>query len=145
MPLKVKPLADAAKYWVEGASARQDRYKAEAPAAAEEWERNTIAAAANYKAAVQVGIIDRLFAGGVRRVGGAKFRRKVESVGVDRYRPGVVAGQPDYEAGVAPHLDTLRAITLPERKPRGDPANLDRVKIIAVELHKKRLALRAIS
>jgi len=145
MPLKVKPLSDAVDYWVKGASARVDRYKVEAPAAADDWERNATAAAKTYKDAVSVGVIDRLFAGGIKRVGAAKFRRKVLDVGVDRFRPGVEAGRVDYEGGVGPFLDTLRALVLPERKPRGDPGNLDRVRVIMTELHKKRLAIRAVS
>ena len=41
---------------------------------------------------------------------------------------------PDYQAGVQPYLDTIAATTLPPRFTKGDPRNLDRVKIISQAL-----------
>jgi len=142
--LKVKPLSDAVKYWEDGARARADRYAAEAKAAAELWQTNAEAAAKLYRDAVTAPNIEQMFKGGISRVGAAKYRRKVEAVGAARFAPGISAAKPDYESGVAPFLETLAALVLPARKPRGDPANIDRVAKIATELHKKRLAIRAI-
>jgi hypothetical protein len=40
-------------------------------------------------------------------------------------------------------LSTIASLTLPARAPRGSSTNLDRVRVIADALNKKRLALRA--
>lgn len=142
MAIKVKSVEDAGKYWEEGARARAGRYGTETPAAAEDWQKETVAAAATFKSAVSAVNIDKLFSGGVTRAGSAKFRRKVTDVGIGRFPSGVAAAGPDYKAGVQPYLETTAAIVLPPRKVRGDPANADRSLKVQVELHKKRLALR---
>jgi hypothetical protein len=83
-----------------------------------------------------------MFSGGVANAGAAKFSRKVVAVGIGNYPRGVDAGQPDYEKGVAPMLETLAALPKPVKKMRGDPSNYDIVKNIGVALNKKRLSLR---
>jgi len=138
--LKVKPKEDVVTKWIEEAPKRATYYGKYTPAAAEDWEKNAVAAAGIYKSAVQAANIDKLFAGGIKRVGASKFRRKVESVGVSRYGPGITAAREDYEAGIDWVLSELAAIDIPERKPRGDPANYDRVRKIGEALHRKRLA-----
>ena len=137
--LKVKSLGDTVERWVTETPRRADYYAKYTPAAAEDWEKNTVAAAPIYKAAVQAADIDKRFAGGVKRVGAAKFRRKVESVGKARFGPGIEAARDDYNAGIAPFLEVLTKLDVPERKPRGDPANLKRVEVIAKALHEERL------
>ena len=137
--LRVKSLDKVVKKWVEEAPKRAVYYEAETPTAAEVWEKNAVAAAAIYKAAVQATDIDKRFAGGIRRVGAAKFKRKVTSVGVARYGPGIEAAKEDYEKGFAPFLEVLAKIEVPERKPRGSPENIKRVEAIAKALHEERL------
>jgi hypothetical protein len=141
--LIVPPTADVVKKWVEETPKRSTYYEKNAPAAAERQNANAIAAAPNYKAAVTAPDIDKRFAGGLKRAGPDKFRRGVVNKGVARFGPGVRAAEPDYTSGVDPYLKTLETIDVPERKPRGDEANLERVRKIAVELHKKRLAILA--
>lgn len=143
MTVKVKSVSEASKYWVEGSGGRAARYASEAPAAADTWQKNAQAAAATYKAAVTAGNIDKMFSGGIARVGSAKFQRKVRDVGAARFRPGVEAAKSDYETGVGPMLDTIAGLSLPDKKVRGDPANLARVSMIALALNKKRISLRA--
>lgn len=142
MAIKVASVTDASKYWVEGAQARAGRYGVNAPAAATTWQQNTVAAAPNFKSGVTAPNIDKMFAGGVARAGAPKFQRKVNLNGVPRFSPGVANAQQDYEAGVAPFLETIKATDIPARKVRGDPANQARSTNIQVNLFKKRLALR---
>lgn len=143
MSIKVKSAAESAEKWAEVTPGRSTYYASETPAAAGAWETNTIAAAANYKAGVSAANIEKMFAGGVKRVGASKFSRKVTDVGVDRFGPGVRAAQTDYASGVSPMLDEISRLSLPARKVRGDPGNIARVTVITEALHKKRLALRA--
>jgi hypothetical protein len=143
MAIKVKAASDVAKKWGEVTPQRSGYYEAGALAAGSDWEKNTADSAPNFKAAVTAGNIDKLFAGGVKNAGAAKYTRKVKDVGVSRFSGGVAAGVTDYQTGVEPMLATLSGLTLPARQPRGSVANAQRVTAIMDALHKKRLALRA--
>jgi len=141
--LIVPEIADVVTKWVEETPRRSGYYEREAPKAAERWQERATAAGATYKTAVTAPDIERRFTGGVKRAGADKFRRKVLAVGVARFGPGVTAARPDYEKGFTPYIEALKVVDVPVRKPRGDPANIDRVRVIAGELNKKRLALLA--
>jgi len=143
MAIKVKPLAAVVKKWVDVTPARAGYYLAEASVAGTDWEKGAIAAASAYKAGVSAPNIEKMFTGGVKRAGAAKYERKVKAVGSDRFGPGVMAAETDFSNGVEPMLSTIAGITLAPRQPRGALANYERVKAIGVELNKKRLALRA--
>jgi len=141
--LIVPDLPDIVAKWVEETPRRAAYYERETPKAAERWEERARGAGPTYKSAVTAPDIEKRFTGGIKRVGAAKFRRKVLAVGVARFGPGVTAAKEDYDAGFGPYVDVLKVIDVPARKPRGDPANYDRVRVIGTELNKKRLALLA--
>ena len=146
MTKPIVPSADeVAKKWADETPRRATYYEKATPPAADRWATNTTAAADNYKAAVQAVDIAKRFAGGIKRVGSAKFKRKVEAVGIARFGPGVSAALEDMKTGVDPYLAVIGATDIPDRKPRGDPANYERVKKIGVALNTKRLALLAAS
>ena len=146
MPKPIVPSADeVAKKWAEETPRRATYYEKETPPAADRWATNAASAADNYKAAVQAVDIAKRFAGGIKRVGATKFKRKVEAVGIARFGPGVAAAKEDMEKGVEPYLAVIAATEIGARKPRGDPANYERVKKIGTALNTKRLALLAAS
>jgi hypothetical protein len=137
---KVKTVDETANKWAEVAPARASYYEKYATVAGEEWEKQTKAAAANYKAAVTAADIDKRFVGGVTKAGPEKFNRKVKDVGVSRFGPGITAAKPDYQAQMSWVLSTIAATEVPDRKPRGDPSNFERVKAIGTALNKARIA-----
>jgi len=144
MPKPIVPSAeDVAKKWAEETPRRSTYYEHNTPPAADRWEAESTAAADTYKSAVQAADIGKRFKGGIKRVGAAKFKRKVEAVGVGRFGPGVSAAQEDMKTGVDPYLAVIAATEIGVRKPRGDPANYDRVEKIGNALHAKRLAVLA--
>ena len=143
MAIKIKPIGDIAKKWVEVTPGRAVYYEANASVAGADWEKGAAAAAPAYKAAVTAPNIEKMFVGGVKRAGAAKYQRKVIDVGVGRFGPGVAAAVMDFSTGFEPFVSTIAAITLPARGPRGSTANYARVSAIGVELNKKRLVLRA--
>jgi hypothetical protein len=143
MAIKVKSAAEVAKKWGEQTPGRSQYYEAGVKGAGSDWEANTIAAAANFKAAVSAGNIDKLFSGGVKQAGAAKYTRKAVDVGVSRFSQGVSAAVVDMQSGIEPMLATIAGITLPARAPRGSESNLARVRAVSTALHAKRLALRA--
>ena len=141
--ITVKPATDVARKWAEVTPGKAGYYESEAPAAAAEWEKNTIAAGGTYKAGISVAGIEKRFVGGVKRAGAEKFARKVASVGVARYGPGVAAAENDMAMGIAPYLDVLSGLSIPDRGPRGSPGNYAIVEKVGSALHKKRLAVLA--
>lgn len=138
---KVATIEEITKKWLEITPTRVSYYEAGINTPDEDWATNTIAAMGAYKGAVQAADIGRRFAGGVKKVGTEKWKRKALELGVDRYGPGVLAAGDDYKAGFAPFIEVIEGTDLPDRKPRGDPANIERVKKLADALFKKRLAL----
>ncbi len=141
--IKVKSAAEVAAKWAEQTPGRSAYYEAGVKGAGSDWQANTIAAAANYKAAVQAGNIDKMFSGGVAKAGAEKYTRKAVQVGVGRFSSGVTAGKVDYQSGIDGMLQTIAGLTLPARAPRGSESNLARVRAVATALHAKRLAERA--
>jgi len=143
MPRKliVPTAAEIAKKWKDVTPARAVYYEEKTPLAGDLWEANAKAAKGTYKAAVTAPKIEERFAGGIGRVGAAKFVRKVKAVGIDRFGPGVEAAEVDMREGFAPYRDVLDGLVVPDRKPRGDIANLKIVEAIFKALHEKRLAL----
>lgn len=140
--MKVKSLSDVVAKWGDVTPGRSSYYEKGAVGAGADWEKNTIAAAPVFKAAISAGNIDKLFAGGVKKAGGAKFDRKVKDVGVGRFGSGVSAAIGDFSAGVSPYLDALAALPLGARGPRGADINIERVRLIAKTLATKRLAIK---
>jgi len=139
--IKVKPIEASATKWSENAGRAALEFAERAEAGAEDWARNTAAAADTFFQAVTAAGIKERFRRGVSRAGAAKFARKIRDVARDRFAPGVAAAQSDYQTGVEPYFSTLAGITLSARKPRGDPANYRRVEEVGKALNAKRLAL----
>jgi len=141
LAIKVKAIDLSTTKWQENASRAAEAFAAGAEAGADDWARNTGAAADNFHAAItQPGIKER-FRRGVARAGAAKFSRKIRDVAKDRFGPGVTAAVEDYKAGAEPYFATIAGLTLSARKPKGDPANYKRVEEIGKALNAKRLAL----
>lgn len=140
MAIKVKDIAKSAGKWSRNAGGAATEYKDNALAAADDWARNAAAAADNFLAGVTAAGVKERFRSGVSRAGAAKFRRKVEALG-DRFSSGIAAAETDYASGAAPFYETLAAISLPHRRPRGDPGNYQRSQAVGSALHAKRLAL----
>ncbi len=105
----------------------------------EDWEKATSGAAKNYAEGVTKGIQDDRFAKGVRKAGTAKWQRKSIEVGAQRFGPGVQAAVSDYQQGFAPFAAVIEATTLPKRFAKGDPRNIERVKVIAAALREAKL------
>lgn len=139
--LKVKPIDSSTVKWEERARTASGEYAANAEAAASDWATNTAKAADIYGMAIAAPGIKTRFAKGVARAGATKYARKIVAVGADRFAPGVAAATQDYKTGAEPYFSTLSALTLSARKPRGDPANYNRVEQVGKALNAKRLAL----
>ena len=141
MAIKVKDITSSSLKWTENAGRAAEEFATNAEAGAEAWARNTAAAVDTYGQAIAAPGIKNRFRTGVVKAGAAKFARKIRDVARDRFGPGVAAAQSDYQAGAEPYFSTLAALTLAARKPRGDPANYNRVQEVGKALNAKRLAM----
>jgi len=139
--VKVKKIDEIAKKWAEVTPGRAPYYEAGIRNPREDWGSRTADAEPAYIQGVQEAISQKRFSAGVRKAGTPKWQRKSLEVGVRRWPEGVRAAQDDYRKNFGPFVDTISALVLPERKAKGDPSNIERVRKIADALHKKKLEL----
>lgn len=104
------------------------------------WAEETAAAAAAWADGVSAAVARGAFEKGVDATGQAGYLDPALKLGVKRYRDGVTYGIPKYGKKFAPFRDVIEGVTLPPRGPTGDPANLDRVRIIAAALHDAKIS-----
>lgn len=139
--LKIKPIEASTTKWTDNASRSAEEFAVNAEAAADDWAKGAAGAADTYHSAVTASGIKERFRRGVQRAGASKYARKIRDVAKDRFGPGVGAAAVDYRAGAEPYYQTLAGLTLSSRKPRGDPANYNRVTEVGKALNAKRLAM----
>jgi hypothetical protein len=140
MAIKVKDAAaSAAKFAQRGAAAASD-YAAGVQAAGQDWQNNTAASTETYNAAMQDSISRGAFAKGIVKAGGDKYARKASTTGAQRFPAGVRDAQQDWASNTQPYLDVIRNVTLPARRPKGDPANYARVQAVGDALRRRKLA-----
>ncbi|MBA7620832.1 hypothetical protein ES703_28187 [subsurface metagenome] len=138
---EIATVAEIAEKWGRVTPMRVPDYQAGVERPRRDWETETIAAAEAYEMGITAAMADNRFQGGVRRAGTEKWRRKTLEKGPGRWAEGVRVSEVDYAAGFEPYRDEIARIVLPPRGPRGDPRNIERVRIIAEALHALKLRL----
>jgi hypothetical protein len=133
MPL-VKTVSSIAQKWAAVTPQRAPQYEEGVRSPLKDWAKNTGAANEAYKAGIADAVTKDRFAKGVAKAGTAKWQRKAVEVGPTRFSQGVQVAQPDYEKGFAPFRDAIEKTTLPPRFAKGDPRNIDRVRVMAKAL-----------
>lgn len=103
------------------------------------WVDETAAAEGAYEDGVTEAIARKAFGKGVIDAGQAAYIEPALKLGVGRYREGVTFGVPKYSKKFAPFRDVIEATTLPPRGAVGDPANIDRVRVMATALHEAKV------
>lgn len=132
---KVKDVSRSAAKWATNAGAASGSYADGISNPRNDWQQATTAAHENYKQAVTKAAGNGSFARGVAKAGSAKWQAGAMSKGTARYSQGVAVAQPDYATGVEPYLRVIESVSLPARKPKGDPSNIQRVAAIATALN----------
>ncbi len=133
MPI-VKGIAKIAEKWARVTPQRSADYEAGVKDPIRDWATNASAANAAYKAGVSDAVEKDRFLSGVKKAGTDKWKRRAVEVGPARFAQGVQVAQPDYEKGFAPFRDVIERTVLPPRFAKGDPRNVDRVRVIAAAL-----------
>lgn len=128
--MRVKSLAEIREKWQRVTAQRAPDYQAGVENPKVDWAQATAAAEGNYEQGVQQSIAAKRFGKGVKRVGSSKWAKGAIEKGVARWPTGVAAAGPEFEKGFGPFRDALERLTLPPRRARRDPANLNRVKAV---------------
>lgn len=138
--IRVKDTGTLAKKFVQRASNAAGEYTDGVKNAGADWEANTKAGADNYKQAVVAAANAGRFEKGVAAAGQQKFVARASTLGAQRFPTGVAAAEGAWAQGTQPFLQTIANLTLPPRRPKGDPANQARANMVAQELRKQKLA-----
>ena len=139
MAIRIKDTGTLAAKFTRNATAAAGDYKDGVAQAGQDWQANTVAAADNFAAGVQQAISDGRFARGVQEAGASKFVTRATTLGAQRFPTGVQAAQGDWAKGAQPYLETLKGLSLPPRRPKGDPGNQARANAVATALRAARV------
>ena len=137
--VKTKPLEYVVGKWQKRVEVATPDYEFGIKHPREDWASATKAAESAWREGVQKAIAEGRFVKGVEAAGTKKWQEKALTLGVRRYPEGVRAALNDYKAKMAKVLEILAGIELPPRGPRGDPKNIERVRIIAEVLHRAKI------
>lgn len=133
MPV-IKTASKIAEKWAKVTPQRSAEYEDGVRNPVKDWAKETAAANDAYKAGVTAAVAKDRFMKGVQKAGTEKWKRKATEVGPARFSQGVQVAQPDYEKGFAPYRETIEKTALPPRFAKGDPRNIDRVRVMAAAL-----------
>lgn len=134
----VKSTAAVAEKWARVTPQRQEDYSIGIQNPRAPWAASAKAAEERYKAGVAEAAQAGRYGKGITAAGDAKWAQKALAKGPSRFAEGVAISAPDFQAGISPYLDVIRATVLPPRFAKGDPRNLERVKAISQALRKKK-------
>lgn len=140
MAIPIRSAAEIANKWQEVTPQRSPEYEKGVKAPASDWKTNTAAAASRHTEATQKALSEQRFAKGVAKSSTQKWQEGAVMKGVRRFAEGVAISGPAFETGFAPYRDAIANATLPARYPAGDPRNIERVKVLADILHRKKIA-----
>jgi len=135
----VKSLDRISNKWSRASQSAQTEYTEGVKNPRRSWADATAKAEQSYNQGVQAAIARNAFSSGVKKAGDTKWQQNAVEKGPDRWAQGVRLAQNTYEQGFAPYRDAIEKITLPPRGPKGDPKNIDRVRIVAETLHKTKI------
>lgn len=141
----IKPLDFISSKWKRVTALSAESYKEGVENPKTDWAKATADAEENYNKGVQAAIQQKRFGKGVRKAGTSKWQAGAVNKGTTRWPEGIRLSGTAYADGFAPFRETILSTTLPPRGPKGDPKNIDRVRIMADALHKKRLQLQSSS
>lgn len=107
-----------------------------------DWQQSTLAAKERHKAAVTASLQRDDWSRAISNTPSSYQQQQAATLGPARYEQGVAVAGNKYEQAVAPYLDTIQALNLPPRGPKGDPANMARAAAVAKALHDKKKGMK---
>jgi hypothetical protein len=141
MAVAVKPIEQSAERWERRASQAAEDYVRGTDQPKRPWAESTLAAEANYKAAVTAAANAGRQGAGVRKAGNQKWKSAIDRKGRANFTTGVIGAGQDWAAGSRPYQQAVATVTLPPRGPKNSPANYQRVQLIGDTQSKLRQAM----
>lgn len=130
----IKPLTTAQEKWVRRATVASPDYQSGVQTPKRPWDQAAIEANASYTQAVTKAASEGRYAKGIQRVGLEKWKKMASTKGPSRYAEGVQISKDQWALGFDPYHKAIEAVKLPDRGPKGDPKNIQRVATIATTL-----------
>jgi hypothetical protein len=138
---EIKSADEIAKKWTRVASTRTQDYETGVKNPRKDWSAATLAATSSWKTAIAEASSRGSWEAGVEKSGTSKWKNGAVNKGVARWPQGISTAQDAYKTGFAPYAEVISRTTLPARGPKGDPANIERVRVLAAALHDTKLSL----
>jgi len=136
----IKSMDRISRTWDQRVSTSQSQFTEGVQNPKTDWAQATAAAEKNYNSAVQAAISRGSFGKGVQKAGSKSWQEGALTKGPTRWAEGVRLAVPKYEKNFSPFREVIQRTTLPPRGPKGDPANIQRVAVMAKALHDAKLA-----
>lgn len=131
---EIKSLSSIKEKWTRVTPGRTEDYRLGIQNPKRDWEKETAAAADNWKAGIDAAHGKGLFTKGVEAAGSKKWQDKALKKGPGRFAEGVYIAGPDFEKGFKPYHEAIAAVDLGPRFPKRDPRNLERVRKVVSAL-----------
>lgn len=135
----IKPTKDIASKWARVTPQRSEDYRQGVMNPRVSWSEATAEAGERYKAGIQEAIQQDRFVKGVKKAGDERWQERATNIGPQRFAEGVATSEARYEEGFAPYAEVIASTKLPPRFAKGDPRNLDRVRVMSQALRKKKV------
>ena len=130
--------AATAEKWARVTPMRSEDYKTGVMNPRSPWAASSTAAQERYKLGVTEAANRGAYGKGIAAAGDQKWQRKSSEKGPQRFAEGVALSTGDYQAGVQPYLDVIASTQLPPRFQKGDPRNVERVRVLSAALRKRK-------
>lgn len=136
---RMQSVGDIAAKWARVTPGRAGDYRKGIENPKVDWDTATMAAEDSYKRGVIEAANAGRFGKGVAAAGNKKWQDNALKKGPTRFAAGVALGKDAYLKGFAPFADVIERTDLPPRGPKGDPSNIERVRVIADALHAEKM------
>lgn len=140
MAIYIPSITEIANKWKTVTPTRVADYEKGVRNPRQNWYDRTVASASAWITAMQMQSTWIRWGKGIARAGHAGWQNATISKGIPRWAQGVTASGNNYQDGFAPYREAIANLTLPPRGPAGDPANLERVRIVAEALHQLKVS-----
>lgn len=137
--MKIRSIGEIQAKWVRVTPERSADYRIGVETPKKDWKTGASGGKEAYKAAMTKVIAEDRQNKGVLKSSTAYWAEKALALGVPRFSEGVAVAGPAYGKGFDPYRGVLEGLTLPPRYAKGDPRNIERVKVIAAALHAKKI------
>lgn len=138
----IKPLDIATEKWVRRATVAGPDYTLGVQNPKKAWDQACKEAEKAYQQAVITAAQQGRYGKGIAKAGMSKWQEGAIKKGPTRFTEGVNLARDNWKTGFEPYAKVIQSVSLPERGPKGDPRNLQRVAAIATALRaaKEKLA-----